>query len=231
VTTENALMTIEKERVAQITGQKESIDQMVARFEPERQAALRFQQIMQQVEKSEAMSFTIQEKPLLASPSAKRTKPFKASIRFGKTHVFRMSKAQVNELNKEGCAVTEETLFFWVNIIGNKGAKSPTVNFIPLTMLSNLRPNATEFSMSIIESDCQLILQFKQNHMSRLQDFAKTIKACQKVETIHSGAVNPHSQNTVNNRSTAPEDNALLANDMASVNGAKCYLEPFMKKT
>lgn len=221
VTAENALIT--------------SIDQMIAHFAPERQAALRFQQIMERVEKSEAMSFTILEKPLLVDPSAKGKKAkqatFKATIIFGKNFVFKMSKNTVNELNREGCAVTEDTLFFWFNMSGKKAGKIPTVNFIPLTMLDNLRPNATEFSMPIIESDCQMILQFKQEHMIRLKAFAKTIKTCQKVETIHSGAVNPHPLSTVNNRSTAPEGNALLANDMASVNGAKCYLKPFMKKS
>jgi len=198
-----------------------------AQVKAEGQAALQFVKFVDQLEKSEAIAITIREEPLTTDNSPKKKKPlFNAQIRFCTIHLFRLRENHVKHLNRENCEVTNETLFFWVQITNKKGKSNPTPNFLPLAMLDNLRPNAKEFSMHMIETDCQMTLQFKEAQMARLKDFAKTIKSCTQVKIIHNTTFITPFADTNND-----EPIALNANEMASINGAKCYLAPFMKKT
>ncbi len=184
-----------------------------------------FKNIIAPFEKSQIMSLKIQIKPLPNTAAAPGEKPLKAEtvkakIRFGSTHVFKLDKTQVEALNKEGCDVTEKTLFFWINIAApdNKGA---TINFIPLTMLDSLNPNASEFSLCLNEKNYQLILSFKQQ-LDRLTTLAKTMRTCRNVKVIHPGVVHPSGN--------PAHAGALLSNDLAAINRTRCYLTPFMKK-
>ena len=214
----------------ELAERKRAADRLNASVEAERLAVLRFQKIIEPFERSEIMSLKIQVKPLpnaapVAGKKSAKAKEEKVQIRFGSTHVFKLGKTQVEALNKEGCAVTENTLFFWINISGTE--RSP-FSFIPLTMLDDLHPNTKEFSLCLKEKDHQLILPFKEKQIVRLKVFAQTIRACQKVEIIHSGIAQPFAKSDT---STHDQIGALLINDMARVNHARCYLVPFMKKT
>jgi len=210
---------------------KEAADRMNAAVETERLATLRFQDILKPFEKSEIMSLKIQVKPLpnaapVAGKKAVKAKEVKAQIRFGSTHVFTLGKTQVEALNQEGCAVTEKTLFFWIDIAG-KDKEGAYINFIPLMMLDDLRPTTKEFSLCLIEKDHQLVFPFNEKQIVRLKAFAQTIRACRKVEVIHGGVVQPFAKPAA---STNDNIGGLLSNDIAGVNHARCYLVPFMKK-
>jgi hypothetical protein len=209
---------------------KEAADRMNAVVEAERLAIKRFRNIIAPFEKSQIMSLKIQIRPLPNAAAVAGKKPLKAEtvkvqIRFGSTHVFKLGKTQVKALNKEGCAVTEKTLFFWIDIVGQE-KRGITCNFIPLMMLDSLKPDAREFSLILDEKDHQLILPFKEEQLARLKTVAQTLQACRKVEVIRSGIVQPF-ENTA-----ASDDDllgALISNDMASINQARCYIGPFMK--
>jgi len=150
-----------------------------------------------------------------------KAKKIKVQIRFGDTHVFKMGKQQVESLNRKGYAVTEKTLFFWIDIAGDT-ERSPT-NFIPLTMLDGLKPNAREFSLCLTEKDYQWTLTFKDKQLARLKSFADTIRKCRRAEAIRNGIVHPSSYTG----SASQIDLLGTDNDLAAANRLRCYIAPF----
>ncbi|HEX4840400.1 MAG TPA: hypothetical protein VFU89_08170 [Rhabdochlamydiaceae bacterium] len=205
--------------------QKAAEDRLTVEIKTEHQATLRFIEIIKPFTKSQIMSLQAQLNS--NSTSADRQKKLKAKnikvkIRFGDTHVFKMGKQQIESLNSKGYAVTEKTLFFWIDIADGK-ERFPT-NFIPLTMLDGLKPNARGFSLCLTEKIYQWTLTFKGKQLARLKSFADTIRKCRKVEVIHTGIVQ---SSDLASASKIDSHGTFLDNDLAAMNRLSCYIVPF----
>jgi len=141
----------------------------------------------------------------------------KATIRFGETHLFKFDEKRVEALRKRSCMITEEAYFFWIEAT-KKNASFLTVNLIPLCLLDKL--GDTKFSLIIQEKDQKFEFIFEKASLTRLKAVATKLKKCRKFLTI------PLCCQLFSKTMSIDQ---LENNELASMQGAKCYLEPFLE--
>ncbi len=184
-----------------------------------------FEKLVKTHKTPEKRTISVESSPI--SPGAKKTEKFKANISFLENHLFKFDKARVAALNAEGCMVKEDTLFFWIEVIKKKEKKKlTTVSLIPLKMLEEVVSTTKPFSLTLEDEDTQYVLNFN-DQMTKLRSFAAAMKKCTRIKLI------PKTNEGVTlSLIDAPSKhplNQIKANQLATLNSAKCYLELFMK--
>lgn len=188
-----------------------------------------FEKLLKKFRASEKRVIRVKASPIVPGEAEVEKDPFKATIYFGETHLFKFDKVRVDALKTAGYNVTEETLFFWIEVKKNgEEKKLTTVNLIPLEMLKTVKTDTQNFSLILKDEGTEYTLSFD-NQISKLKSFAAKMRRCTQIRLVPKAIVNL----TLSLKSPDPikhQEIVIGANNYAAAHHAKCYLEPFMTK-
>jgi hypothetical protein len=188
-----------------------------------------FAKLVKQFRASEKRTIHVESSPIVPDEMRVKKPSFKANIYLGEDYLFKFDKVRVDALKAAGYTVTEETLFFWIEVKKTgEEKKLTTMNLIPLEMLKNVKSDTQKFSLTLKEKDTNYVLNFD-NQMSKLKSFAATMRKCTQIYVVPEALVNL-TLSLKSPSSTKHQETVIEANDYATVHHAKCYLEPFMPK-